>query len=192
MIVLPQHPKSIYKYIAFIGSHGVGKSELSKRVAEQLDYPYIEEQARISMQKLNITDLDELRKDKRMFSCFQHDILIRQFNKEAEYMNRGFIGDRSTADNWVYYSLNTDDCVDIQQTYKRLALNNYRQMYDLVIYIPIMFPLPYDGVRNKDIKYQKQVDKEIQKYLDRNYNVYTVKSETLEERINECLSIIDY
>ena len=192
MIVLTAHPKPIYKYIAFIGSHGVGKSELSRRIAEILDYPYIEEQARISMQKLNITNLDELRKDKDMFSIFQHDILRRQFNKEAEYMDTGFISDRSTMCNWIYMFLNNSDCIEIQQTYKRLALNNFRQIYDLVIYVPIMFLLPYDGVRNKDIKYQKQVDREIQKYLSYNYNIYTVKSDNLEDRINECLSIIDY
>jgi nicotinamide riboside kinase len=192
VIVLTAHPKPIYKYIAFIGSHGVGKSELSRRIAEILDYPYIEEQARISMQKLNITNLDELRKDKDMFSIFQHDILRRQFNKEAEYMDTGFISDRSTMCNWIYMFLNNSDCIEIQQTYKRLALNNFRQIYDLVIYVPIMFLLPYDGVRNKDIKYQKQVDREIQKYLSYNYNIYTVKSDNLEDRINECLSIIDY
>lgn len=180
-----------YKYITFVGSHGTGKTKLSRIIAEKLNMPYIEEQARISMEKLNITNMDELRKDKQMFSIFQHDVLRRQFNKEAEYIDIGFVSDRSTLCNNIYYLLNTDDCVAIQQTYKNLALENYKHLYDLVIYIPIMFPISDDGVRNKENKYQRQVDEKIKEYLKQNINVYTVKADNIEDRIVECLDIIN-
>lgn len=183
--------KPKYKYITFVGSHGVGKSRLSKKIAQVLQMPYIKEQARISIKKLNIANLDELRKDKDMFSNFQHDILRRQFNKETELINEGFVSDRSTMDNFVYYLLNTNDCSAIYKTYQDLALNNYKNLYELIIYIPIMFPLPYDGVRNEDVKYQKIVDEKIQQYLNLNLNVYTIKSDNLNDRISECLSIIN-
>jgi len=184
--------KSRYKYIAFVGSHSVGKSRLSSQIAEILQMPYIEEQARLSMQKLNVTNMDELRKDKDMFSVFQYDVLRRQFNEEAKFIDIGFVADRSTLDNNIYNLLNTDDCVTIQQTYKKLAFENYKHLYDLIIYIPIMFPISDDGVRNKENQYQKQVDNKIKEYLNENINVYTIKSDNIEDRIYECLSVINY
>jgi nicotinamide riboside kinase len=177
--------------IALIGSHGVGKTTLARPLAKVLGLPYIEEQARIAIKTLRVKDLDEFRKNKDMFSTFQHDIIRRQINAEARYQATGFVSDRSTCDNLCYYLLNTLDSKEIVEHYKLLALNHYITGYDLVIYIPIVFNLVDDGIRNKDEHYRYEVDKLIRKYMCLNDNLYELKALTVEERIIEVVGLVE-
>lgn len=176
--------------IAIIGTHSTGKSALALPLSVEMSLPYIGEQARVSIQKLDIKNLDEYRKDKDMFSIFQHDIIRRQINEEAKYQSVGFISDRSTCDNICYYLLNNQDCNEVVNHYKDLALDHYKNNYNLVVYIPIMFSLVNDGVRNQGEEYRKEVDSLIRKYMILNKNLYILKTEGIENRVNEVMEVI--
>jgi thymidylate kinase len=125
-----------------------------------------------------------------MFSVFQHDVIRRQINIESRYGKR-FISDRSTCDNICYYLLNNNDSKEVVKHYRNLALNHYKKSYDLIVYFPIMFQLEDDGLRNKDEKYRYEIDKLIKKYMNRNKNLYILKSEGLENRVNELTKVIN-
>lgn len=163
---------------------------MAKCLSQELNLPLIKEQARLSLEKLKLPHLDIIKNDNGLFSTFQQDILRRQINEERKYQDIGFVSDRSSCDNVIYYLINTKDCEIIKDTYKILGLNNYKYNYDLVFYIPIMFNLIDDGVRNREIEYQYLVDKEIKKYLHYNPNVFQVTTDSVENRVRECLKII--
>lgn len=181
----------LYIRIGITGSHGTGKTVLAKQLSKIFNLPYIEEQARISCKALGIKDLDEARKDNNIFSNFQQDIIRRQINEEYKHQYTGFISDRTTADNYAYYYINTEDAPIVRDAYEELALYNYNVGYDLVIYVPIMFSLEDDGLRNKGEKYRELVDKTIREYLYRNSCVYIVTTEGIENRINELVEVIN-
>jgi len=177
--------------MAFIGTHGNGKTSLARELSNLLGLPYIEEQARVSIAKFNIRSLDKYRRDKDMFAAFQHDIIRRQINEEMKYQACGFVSDRSTCDNICYYLLNNQDCKEIVCHYKNLAINHYKRNYDLVVYVPIMFPLVNDGVRNQGEQYRKEVDNLIRKYMAKNKNLYIMKTEGLNNRVKEVMEVIN-
>jgi nicotinamide riboside kinase len=79
----------------------------------------------------------------------------------------------------------------MQMAYANIAINNYITGYDLVIYVPIMFPLEDDGLRNKGEEYRELVDGYIKEFLTWNKNVYTIKADGLENRINELIEVIN-
>ena len=151
--------------------------------------PIIKEASRVIKSKFKFNTFDELVSDKEMLGAFQLDILRTQINKENKLLN--FISDRTTLDNFVYYEYNTTDCIEIKNTYKTLALNHYINAYDYVVYVPIMFEIEDDGERNTDIKYQKDIDDYIKKYLDLNKNILTLQSLDIDNRVKEVMEFIN-
>lgn len=176
--------------IGVTGSHGTGKTTLCKILADTLKIPYIEEQARISFEVLNMQDLDIARLDNDKFSNFQQDVIRRQINEEYKHGNN-FISDRTTLCNYAYYKVNTKDAPKIKNGYRSIALNNFSCGYDLVIYIPIIFELVLDGVRNKGEDYRLKVDAIIQNHLYLNPNVYCLQSDGVENRVKELTEVIN-
>lgn len=163
---------------------------MSKILSETLNIPYIEEQARISFEVLNMQDLDVARLDNDKFSNFQQDVLRRQINEEYRHKDN-FLSDRTTLCNYAYYEANTTDSPRIKRGYKDIALGNFLHGYDLVIYVPIIFGLVLDGVRNKSEDYRLEIDYIIQNYLYLNDNVYELKSEGIENRVKELTEVIN-
>lgn len=177
--------------IGITGTHSTGKTTLAKALAEELCLPLIPEQARIAIGKFKIDDLDKFKEDADMFSTFQIDILRRQLNEEMKHYHSGFISDRTTLCNFAYYAVNTCDSPKFFETYKKIALDNFVETYDVVFYVPIMFDLVDDGVRNKSVEYQRKIDNYIRYHLGMRKNVYEVKSKTVDGRVTEILKILD-
>ena len=114
----------------------------------------------------------------------------RQINEEHRHRDN-FLSDRTTLCNYAYYEANTKDSPRIRMGYQEIALNNFMFGYDLVIYVPIIFGLILDGVRNKGEDYRYKIDCIIQNYLNFNKNVYKLKSEGIENRVNELTEVIN-
>lgn len=138
--------------IAITGSHGVGKTTLAKAVGAALDLPVLPEASRIAAEALELGPLGE----KHVGGGFQEACLdIQQRNEEA-YEN--FVADRGWPDYVAYpLAIGSFSSKSIGRYVGRVQSVAYRA-YDLVVFVPIEFPLKGDGFRSTDIAYQASID----------------------------------
>lgn len=87
----------------FVGSHGTGKTTISKAVQKMYGLPLIEELARKELEKNNLT-LEGLRADMQAVKRYQTILWHAQIREEAVYEtnNQSFLSDRSF-DNLAYW-----------------------------------------------------------------------------------------
>lgn len=62
---------------------------------------------------------------------------------------------------------------------------------DVVLYLPIEFPLVEDGVRDADPKYQSQVDLRLRELLNEIHAEYSVISGTLPDRLRAAIGAVE-
>ena len=170
--------------IALCWTASVWKSTLLKAI--KTDLPKIQEIWR-DLIKIHWKNPHEMNEEER--KKFQKD--YHELQKIAENLakqkSRWFISDRSAVDIIAYD-------LDIEyENYWKVVTVTWR--YDIICYIPIEFPLESDWVRNPDMRYQKTIDKRIQRLLqrldiyDKNCKQFVIKG-TLEERILQLEKII--
>ena len=177
--------------IGIVGSQGVGKSTLAKDLSEEINYTLIEEQIRVSSKKfssLGYQTLDQI-VTSSWYSNFMFDILINQVTKESAVQS-GFVSDRTTLDYYAYYELLSSDPSTVQEIIKNLYLPRFRDSYDLIIYLPIMFELVDDNYRHMNSALQREADIRIQGLLKPYHNVATIHADTPEERLSKALKLI--
>lgn len=87
----------------FVGSHGTGKTTISKAVQQMYGLPLIEELARKELEKNNLT-LEGLRADMQAVKRYQTTLWHAQIREETVYEtnNLSFLSDRSF-DNLAYW-----------------------------------------------------------------------------------------
>lgn len=87
----------------FVGSHGTGKTTMSKAVQKMYGLPLIEELARRELEKNNMT-LEKLRADMEAVKSYQATLWYAQIREESVYESKKqtFISDRSF-DNLAYW-----------------------------------------------------------------------------------------
>lgn len=178
--------------IGIVGSQGVGKTTLSQMLAKKLKVPLIEEQIRKSIEMFGILGYntpDEM-VGSNWYSHLVFDIFKRQLYAENTANGR-FISDRTTLDYFAYYELLTNDEQFFIDIFRNLFLGYYQKNYDLLIYVPIMFPIPEDNYRNTNETFRLKVDQHLQSLLNLNNNVYKIKSLTLNDRINEIINLLE-
>jgi predicted ATPase len=175
--------------IAIIGAGGVGKTTLLDNLFKYNNviqsYSKIEEVVRILCTERGYHspyDIPELE-----LHQFRMEVLDRQISLENEAHN--FIIDRSTLDAWAYFmrwSWNTCS-VELAETFYEKAYAQASK-YDLLIYIPIMFPAVDDGFRWTNPIYHKQIDRLLRSIIrdwgleDR---VYEIEAVDLSKRVEE-------
>lgn len=167
--------------IGIVGSHGTGKTTLATILSEKLNLPLISEIAR---------KYDVNTEDKRELYLIQQHILIDQILSEGYQQHIGYISDRTTIDNMVYFMLRTNHSIDELADYVQKAMSNVKN-YSHIIYLPIEFELIDDRFRLTDVKFQLDVDfklKDIFSFFGIEH--YTVTG-TQDERINSVLNIIN-
>lgn len=144
--------------IAFVGSHGVGKTTLCYGLAARLKardivLGVVEEVARRSPLPINRdTTLDA-----------QTWILHTQIADELVAANRHdvIICDRSVLDNYVYLLLAAG-----RQSILEGLIDGWMRTYDLLVHVPIVGDPQADGMRSTDPVFQQSVDARLLQEID--------------------------
>ena len=144
--------------VAFIGSHGVGKTTLCYDLAgalkrEGVHVDMVKEVARLSPLPINRkTSLEA-----------QTWILMTQVAEEirsAAY-HEVVVCDRSALDNYAYMAL----ACGRQKPYERFVAH-WMKSYDLLFKVPILGTPAADGIRDTDEFFMKQIDRLVDELLE--------------------------
>jgi nicotinamide riboside kinase len=145
--------------IAFIGTHGVGKTTLCYDLAARLKrrdvaLDIVHEVARRCPLPIN----------EATTATAQRWILLTQIAEELVAAARYpvVICDRSVLDNYVYLLV----AAGPDATFDELVAR-WLPTYDLLVYVPILDGLSPDGVRAADPLFQRAVDRKLTAELDR-------------------------
>jgi thymidylate kinase len=136
--------------VAFIGSHGVGKTTLCYELAAQLkrhgvNADMVKEVARLSPLPINRkTSLDA-----------QTWILMTQIAEEIRSASQAdvVVCDRSVLDNYAYMVLACG-----RQRWLERVINQWIKTYDLLFKVPIAGAPAADGVRDTDEFFMRSID----------------------------------
>jgi nicotinamide riboside kinase len=144
--------------IAFIGSHGVGKTTLCYGLAARLkrrdvSLEIVHEVARRSPLPINEATTVPA----------QRWILLAQIAEELVAAERYpvVLCDRSVLDNYVYLLLAAGSDPVFESLVERWLTS-----YDLLVRVPILSPPAPDGVRAADPSFQRAVDERLERELD--------------------------
>lgn len=181
--------------IFFSGAQGTGKSTLVHEISKLLPDLTVED----SMSKIFMNNKDiQTDFNSDGFLEFQTKITLYHLNNMINVNN--IICSRSTADSYAYmmyaYQRSTNKNVksllssllDIVEQCN-LIQKNYKV---LNIYVPVMFDISDGGnsLRNTDRQYQLDIDSLLSNYVSDGYKFYTVKSLSIEDRVQEVMGVI--
>lgn len=175
------------KRIAIVGSFSTGKTTLGNELSRILELPLLPEVAR------QVVELG-FKLDKDATPETETLIFLRQLHAEMTHIE--FVGDRSLIDVMAYAGWVLDNqefrkehhlwesCLDI-------AKANLRSQYSHVFYLPIEFPIVLDGLRPDDPEFQADIDARMTRILELNDVAYQTLTGSVDERIDQSLSLLD-
>jgi len=164
--------------ITIIGAHGVGKTNLSKKLSEQLNLPVIHDVVVEAFQKG--FEINETTPFETQFWLF-----AKQLEVEKNTIN--FVADKCLIDYSVYADVLFDDD-RVKSLLSEMIKKNIR--YDYVFYLPIEFTIEDDGIRSTNIEFQKKVD---ERYLEliRDWSIdHTILTGSVEDRLSQAMAKI--
>lgn len=172
--------------IAFTGAQGTGKSTLVDILMKKYNFQRASAPQRI-LKEINPNfpinqDTDNL----------SQSAITAIYIMELIKNNSNYISDRSLIDAFAYM----DASKNISDNDKAKLLNYYEsfiELYDCIFYIPIEFEAEEDGIRVTDKDYQKEIDENILKYINK-YNskvkIITITG-SIEERLIKIEGILN-
>lgn len=161
------------------GTHGSGKSTILRMLPIKWK---ITEVSRTLIEHLGFNPLvGESTYEQKL--DFEKKILSVQIKHELELDD--FVTDRTIFDVLAYSStlLNTLDYWDMVALVSEYY--HWQNPYDIVVYIPIEFPMVSDGVRPEGERYREQIDKAILSVLKSFKIPYVTAKGTPEERVSQ-------
>lgn len=184
--------------LAFIGGPGVGKTTLVNILTQELGLPLLGERARIVARAWGMTPADI--PAHRMLE-FQWELLHQQMEAEEENP-RGFIADRCVIDIVAHTLIFADDAGIPKPEVARFIEAASRRLphYDMVVFVPPMFPMVVDGERIADTGFQRALDQllsDLVTSLDQYHcpglanRVHVIKSLSIADRLAEIKEAID-
>lgn len=143
--------------VAFIGSHGVGKTTLCYEIAARLK----RRDLRVDMVK-EVARKCPLPINKESTIDAQAWILHMQIAMEIEASvdNDIVVCDRSALDNYAYLVASCG-----RQPVYDLLVRSWFPSYDLAVWVPITETPRFDGVRDTDLRFQERIDRLISELI---------------------------
>jgi nicotinamide riboside kinase len=178
--------------IGLTGAQSVGKTTLARELSKRLDFPLIEEQARVVVRDLGLERPCNLKGRPQLSRRFQWECLIRQI--EVEKQLDAFIADRTVMDNaayWIKWRSGRSSSHDNLGYY--LECEKHSRSYDVVFYIPPEIPLHADGFRSTNVDYRDEMDwliRTVVRGLVEPSRLAELTG-TLEERVQRALDLIE-
>jgi hypothetical protein len=170
----------------------VGKTTLVNILTQNLGLPLLGERARIVARSWGLTPAEI--PNARMLE-FQWELLNQQIEAEEENP-RGFIADRCVIDIVAHTLIFADEAgISKPEVAHFIDVAARRlQHYDLVVFVPPMFPMVIDGERIADTSFQRALDQllsDLVVSLDQYHcpglagRVHTIKSLSIADRVSE-------
>lgn len=147
--------------VGVCGAPGVGKTTLAKAVrrrlaAEGREPEDLPEVARLITAK-------GVKIDKEMGEA-DYDAFLQAY-AERDAAPRGLaVADRTPVDHYSYVEVNGNTSENVRQRHRQAAVDGIRR-YNVLLYLPIQFPLRRDGFRTTDPGYQRRLDTSIRTLL---------------------------
>jgi len=167
--------------IAICGAHGVGKTTLSKALAEKLNIPVIPD---IVVEAHNKGfEINENTPPETQFWLF-----AKQLELERNFGDK-WLGDKCLID----YSVYADVLIaDGRVTGILAEMIQKNAKYDYVFYVPPEFPIEDDGIRSTDPEFQRKIDIHYVGTLNKWGLKYETLTGSVEDRVKKALSIINH
>lgn len=189
--------KTLNKRINLCGTQGTGKTTLLEALKKDPSFKgwaFYPELVRDMLKKGEVT-INENGNAKSQHKIFEEydKLLDKTFEQPS-------ISDRCIVDVAAYTSVLFDNCSDEDlEEYQSLSLEEFGERLrilqrakelELVVYLPIEFPVVDDGIRSSDKVFQQDIDRKIVQFLN-NYKIpYIVITGTVEERIEKIKEVI--
>lgn len=183
--------------IAVCGTHGIGKTTLSKKLSEAYSLPFLSEQAS-NLLKTKYPFL-ETEKDFELFKDFQREVLLNQKTEEEKYQNTGFVADRTLLDSLAYVHIRTLIERDFGEFLKEYLTEVYigkpHRRYDKIIFIRYHseFLSSNDEIRNLNPVFMEEIDRFLDYFFLKyagSFNVLYLNSLDFNERVQQSLEFI--
>ena len=176
--------------IAVVGSHGVGKTTLIEEILNRklFTYDHIH-----GIPRTIISKGFPMGKSSTVDAYVNY--IAAQFKAERAAMdseNSVLISDRTTLDATAYARVNAllprpyvpDYFVEmLHEVWLKEAL-----LYDIVVFVPVEFPMKSDGIRDEDEKYRTDVGMEIEQLLLTDSIPFIKATGSLDERVDTVLN----
>lgn len=180
------------KRIAITGTHGVGKTTLSKLLTVSLDNRTVALNSNLA--RTLIKNGFPLGKDATDASYIQYIISQLQAEQAAKDCDV-FISDRTLLDPLAYALVNQNFGNNVSNNIIELLKSVWfleAQQYDLYVFVPIEFAVQPDGIRPKGNKYREDVERQIVHLLNANGINYLWVSGSLENRKIQVIEAIEH
>lgn len=176
--------------IGICGAHGTGKTTLANALQKALQLPLISERARTVAKEMGITIADVMR-DVELARRFQARLFRTQVRLEEE-LKHGFVSDRTLADIYGYCMLYGVWPEEKEKLFLDYVAKMLVGRYDLLVYVPIEFPLQADGFRDTCPSCQRSVDRYIREILEASRVSYIRVTGNLEQRVSQVISALTF
>lgn len=170
--------------IAITGVQGTGKTTLINELTEYFSgYTIIKELVRDFKKQGH--EINKLATEQT-----QELILHRHLQNNQKYKN--YITDRGSIDAISYAAWSHNDGQFSTKDFVNFLEIFFNIKYDLVVYVPIEFNPPEDGVRDTDEEYRKALDDWMRFFLHKGTAIHTVEVKgNLQERVQQVLKTIN-
>ncbi len=181
--------------IVITGTHGTGKSTLVAALADHYRAQGLAVEIKREFGRRYVDYTGDAKRLQPGASSPARQIISLFHDVQEEYraMAAGpdiVICDRGIVDS-LTYSLAVGEVYDaVDMAFTRGLINDHVKTYDLVIRVPVEFPMHYDGVRPDDVAFQTFIDAEMAKeWRDAGAALRTVQG-TVEQRVAQVAGMV--
>lgn len=177
--------------IYLIGSHGTGKTTLSRYISEKYKLPMLTEAARTILSEKEL-QIDSLRYNLDIVDNYQTDVFKRQLVEENKYQD--FVADRSLLDSLAYTAQHSRELFNLINS-KEVDpyIESLKSSKSIIFFVrPSKATLKQDGVR-ETLSWEGviQIDSYVKFMLEMfQLNYFQINMDNMQERVRLIDSVL--